>query len=56
MFPSWSPETDRLFRTTEMNSPQNKVPETGIVAVIDGVKSLEEFACEFRRVLATLET
>jgi len=55
LFPSWTPVSNRMFLKTDMPSLRDKIPHSGTVVVIDGVKSLQEFTERFREVIKELE-
>jgi hypothetical protein len=54
LFPSWVPIAERMF--SKSDTPQsNEVSHLREIAVIDGVKSVEDFASRFKLVIDTFE-
>jgi nucleoside 2-deoxyribosyltransferase len=52
LFPSWSPISDRIFKNNNLWSFDDDISHKGTLAIIDGIKSIEDFAYRLRTILA----
>jgi hypothetical protein len=55
LLPSWIPLSDRILRQDDIGSRLDRTPHSATIAVIDGVRSIEDFTDRFRSVINELE-
>lgn len=55
LLPHWTPKTERIFKLDEMQQFITDVPHTAMVAMIDGIRSVEDFADRFLPIVSEFE-
>jgi len=51
LLPSWTPIAERIFEYDDIRLLRDDIPHKAMIAVIDGIKSIEDFADRFRPIV-----
>ena len=52
----WTPKTERVFTYEFWQFSHDKIPHSGIIAVIDGIRSIDDFVDRLRPIIAEFES
>ena len=55
ILPDWKPITDYIFKKDKVKDLQEEVPHSATVAVLDAVRSVEDFSDRFRSLIVEME-